>query len=48
MQNPVSESFGKILDRLLIGPTKLRYEFADEVLGDLVFKRVLNRQYGEL
>ena len=35
VQNPVSASFGKILDRLLMGPTKLRYESADEVLGDL-------------
>ena len=35
VQNPVSDSFGTVLDRLLIGPTKQRYEFADEVLEDL-------------
>ncbi len=38
VQNPVSEPFGKILDRLLIGPTKQRYASADEVLGDLIEK----------
>ena len=38
VENPVSESFGKILDRLLIGPTKLRYGSADQVLEDLVEK----------
>ncbi len=38
VQNPVSEPFGKILDRLLIGPTRQRYESAIEVLGDLIKK----------
>ena len=35
VQNPVSDSFGKILDRLLIGPTKQRYGSAIAVLEDL-------------
>ncbi len=35
VENPVSESFRTVLDRLLIGPTKLRYESADQVLEDL-------------
>ena len=40
VQNPVSEPFGKILDRMLIGPTKLRYGSADEVLEDLEVKKL--------
>ncbi len=32
---PVGDRLGKILDRLLVGPTKQRYASADEVLQDL-------------
>jgi serine/threonine protein kinase len=39
VQNPVSDSLGQVLDRLLIGPTKQRYASADEVLGDLIVKK---------
>jgi serine/threonine protein kinase len=38
VQNPVSDSFGKVLDRLLVGPTKQRYRSADEVWEDLIVK----------
>jgi hypothetical protein len=39
VQNPVSDSLGQVLDRLLIGPTKQRYGSADQVLEDLIEKK---------
>jgi serine/threonine protein kinase len=35
VQNPVSDSLGQVLDRLLIGPTNQRYGSAKSVLSDL-------------
>ena len=35
LPQPVSDRLGSVLDRLLEGPTKLRYESADQVLRDL-------------
>ena len=35
LTQPVSDRLGTVLDRLLEGPTKLRYESADQVLRDL-------------
>ena len=37
LTQPVSDRLGTLLDRLLEGPTKLRYESADQVLRDLDF-----------
>jgi hypothetical protein len=39
VQNPVSDSLGQVLDRLLIGPTKQRYGSVDQVLEDLIVKK---------
>jgi serine/threonine protein kinase len=39
LAGPVGDRLGKILDRMLLGPTKQRYASAQEVLRDLVGER---------
>jgi serine/threonine protein kinase len=44
LAGPVGDRLGKILDRMLLGPTKQRYSSAEEVLRDLVGERSVVRE----